>query len=128
MDLPFSLISMRELCKKGDLFGLDCLVDTTREERHRKSFSSFYLLVLFIGHMHALYLHVCLHVIYHMVYMPMHACACHMHAINIMKIPLFLWQIRKSHVLLSFLKHIRERERKAADVEERSQKRTCCFH
>jgi len=76
--------------------------------------------------MHALYLHV----IYHMVYMPMNACVCHMHAINIMKIPLFLWQIRKSCVVVipKAYKREGEREREAADVGERSQKGTCCFH
>jgi hypothetical protein len=53
-----------------------------------------------------------------------------MHAINIMKIPLFLWQIRKSCVVVipKAYKREGEREREAADVGERSQKGTCCFH
>jgi hypothetical protein len=55
-----------------------------------------------------------------------------MHAINIMKIPLFLWQIRKSCVVVIPKAYKREgereREREAADVGERGQKGTCCFH
>jgi hypothetical protein len=52
-----------------------------------------------------------------------------MHAINIMKIPLFLWQIRKSCVVVipKAYKREGEREREAADVGERSQKGTCAW-
>jgi len=41
----------------------------------------------------------------------MNACVCHMHAINIMKIPLFLWQIRKSCVVVIPKAYKREGER-----------------